>query len=228
MKERTPTMELLQFAWSPYCLVQRRILEYGNAAFETVDIPPTDRSLVWRVTRRRYYQVPVLRDGRAVLFETGPESQVLAKYLESKLNMGLFPRQWDGIQQLIWPVIEDQIEGFTFKLNDVHFREFVPAVEQLDYLRWKERKFGRGCVDQWRREQRNLLIGLQVALLPFERMLLERPFLLDAQPRFLDFDLWGMLANFLFSGHYRLPAAHTRLRQWYERMAKIKFVPSAV
>ena len=34
-----------------------------------------------------------------------------------------------------------------------------------------------------------------------------RPFLLDQRPRFVDFDLYGILANFLYSGHYRLPAA---------------------
>jgi hypothetical protein len=40
-------------------------------------------------------------------------------------------------------------------------------------------------------------------------MLAERPFLLQAQPHFIDFDLWGMLANFLYTGHYQLPAVHT-------------------
>ena len=36
----------------------------------------------------------------------------------------------------------------------------------------------------------------------------------------MDFDLWGMLANFLYSGHYQLPAAHSRLNEWYARMSK--------
>ena len=39
-----------------------------------------------------------------------------------------------------------------------------------------------------------------------------KPFLLDQRPRFVDFDLYGMLGNFLYSGHYRLPAAHAHLR----------------
>ena len=58
--------------------------------------------------------------------------------------------------------------------------------------------------------------------LPFEQMLGSRPFLLDSRPRFIDFDLFGMLANFLYSGRYRLPEAHGNVRQWYERMAKAK------
>jgi glutathione S-transferase len=54
-------------------------------------------------------------------------------------------------------------------------------------------------------------------------MLLYKPYLLDERPRFVDFDLYGMLGNFLYSGHYRLPAAHTRVRQWYARMSKVQF-----
>ena len=215
-------MELVQFPWSPFCIVQRRILEYSGAPFKLVNIPPSDRSLVWRLSKRRYYQVPVLKDGRTVVFETNPNSQVVAKYLESKLNLGLFPRQWDGLQRLVWTHIEDTVEGLTFKLNDAHYREFVPPREQLQYVRWKERKFGLHCLDQWRENQPQLLNQLNEALLPFEQMLGSRPFLLDALPRFVDFDLFGMLANFLYSGRYSLPEVHGNVRQWYERMAKAK------
>ena len=38
----------------------------------------------------------------------------------------------------------------------------------------------------------------------------------------VDFDLYGMLANFLYSGHYKLPAAHTRLKEWHARMTTLK------
>jgi len=59
-------------------------------------------------------------------------------------------------------------------------------------------------------------------LLPFELMLATRPFLLREEPHFVDFDLWGMLANFLYSGHYQLPAAHSRLNEWHGRMSKAR------
>jgi glutathione S-transferase len=52
-------------------------------------------------------------------------------------------------------------------------------------------------------------------------MLVGGAFLLGDQPRFVDFDLFGIIGNFLNSGHYRLPAAHTRLRRWHARMARI-------
>ena len=215
-------IELIQFPWSPYCLVQRRVLEFSGAPYKLTNIPSTERSLVWKLTRERYYQVPVLRDGRNVVFETDDNSQVIAKYLDDRLQLGLFPHQWDGVQDLLWRYIDNDVEAFTFKLNDAYFTEFVPRHEQLAYRRHKERKFGRHCLEQWREQENSLRMGLTASLVPFEQMLAHREFLLDAQPRFVDFDLWGILANLKFSGHHDLPAAHSRLRQWYDRMSKIK------
>ena len=88
----------------------------------------------------------------------------------------------------------------------------MPAAEQLPFLRHKERKFGRGCIDQWRAQQNDWLKQLEQRLLPFEEMLAHQPFLLGEQPRFVDFDLFGMLGNFLYSGHYQLPAAHPHIK----------------
>src|SRR5260370_1169008 len=98
------------------------------------------------------------------------------------------------------------------RLNDIYWREMVPASDRVRFLRHKERKFGRGCIDQWRSEQKELLARLERSLVPFEEMLLYKPFLLDERPRFVDFDLCGMVENFLYSGHYRLPAKHTCLK----------------
>lgn len=220
-------IELVQFAWSPFCLIQKRILEFSGARSRVINVPPSDRSLVWRLTRQRYYQVPVLKDGRTVVFETDEHSQVIAKYLDAKLQLGLFPPEWDGVQKILWRYIENEIEGVTFKLNDAYYREFVPAAEQLNYLRFKERKFGRGCLEQWLLQQKQLTTELAQRLLPFEQMIAHQDFLLAARPRFVDFDLWGMMANFLFSGHYKLPDALPRLKTWYGRMSKIKCAVSS-
>jgi glutathione S-transferase len=215
-------LELIQFPWSPYCIVQRRILEYSGAKFKITNIPNGDRTLVWKITRQRYYQVPVIRDGREVLFETDGDSQVIAKYLDQKLNLGLFPRQWEGLQDILWRFFENEIEGIGFKLNDIYWEEMVPPADRLRFLRHKERKFGRGCIDQWRSEQKALLADLEKRLLPAEEMLTTRDFLLEDCPRFVDFDLFGMLGNFLYSGHYELPKPHKRLSAWFARMSGIK------
>ena len=215
-------IELIQFPWSPFCIVQRRILEFSGTKFKITNIPNGDRSLVWRLTRERYYGVPIARDGKSVIFEMNDDSQVIAKYLDSNLKLGLFPWELEGVQSILWRYIENDIEGIGFKLNDIYWREIVPASDRVRFLRHKERKFGRGCLEDWRAHQKDLLSQLKQRLIPFEEMLMYKPFLLDQRPRFVDFDLYGMLANFLYSGHYRLPAAHVRLRKWYEQMSRVK------
>ena len=216
-------IELIQFPWSPFCIVQRRILEFSGASFKITNIPTSDRALVWRLTRQRYYGVPIIRDGKSVIFEVSDDSQVIAKYLDSKLKLGLFPWEWEGAQSIIWRYIENEVESLGFKLNDIYWQKVVPLADQLAFLRHKERKFGRGCIDQWRAQQKQLLAQLEQRLVPFEGMLLHKPFLLDQQPRFVDFDLYGMLGNFLYSLRYRLPAAHTRLGRWHRRMTRLHF-----
>ena len=147
-------IELIQFAWSPFCIVQRRILEFSGAPFQITNIPNNDRSLVWRLTKRRYYGVPIIRHRKSVIFEVSDDSQVIAKYLDTKLQLGLFPWTLEGVQGVIWRYIESEIEGPCFRLNDIYWRENVPPSEQVAFLRHKERKFGRGCLDQWRAQHK--------------------------------------------------------------------------
>src|SRR5471030_1432433 len=104
-------IELIQVAYSPFCIVQRRILEFSGAPFKTTNIPNQDRSLIWKLTRQRYYGVPIIRDGKNVIFEVNDDSQVIAKYLDGKLGLGLFPGEFQGVQSVLWRFIENEIEG---------------------------------------------------------------------------------------------------------------------
>jgi glutathione S-transferase len=220
-------IELIQFPWSPYCIVQRRILEYSGIRFKIINIPNGDRAFVWRITRQRYYQVPVVRDGTSVIFEIDEHSQVIAKYLDEKLQLGLFPRDLTGLQTILWRHIEGEVENVGFKLNDIYWQEFVPPSDRLRFLRHKERKFGRGCLEKWREQKTELLDELTHLLVPFDSMLAHKPFLVDEQqPRFVDFDLYGMIGNFLYSGKNKLPADLTQLKSWYDRMSSLRLPPS--
>jgi glutathione S-transferase len=216
-------IELIQFPWSPFCIVQRRLLEFSGARFKTTNLKLTgDRSLIWKLTKERYYGVPIIRDGRDVIFETDENSQVIGKYLDQKLKLGLFPAELEGEQSILWRYIENDIEGLTFKLNDVYYREFVTPADQVSFIRHKERKFGRGCIEQWHANAKELQSQLAERLLPFEEMLTYRPFLLGDRPRFVDFNLLGMLDNFLFTGHYRLSANRPQISKWYRKLASAK------
>ena len=215
-------IELIQFPFSPFCLSQRRILEFSGAKFKIINVPPQDRALVWKVTKQKYYGVPVIRDGSRVVFDDTDDQQIVAKYLDAKLELGLFPAEREGVQAVLWRYIENEIEGAAFRLNDIYYRENLPAAEQLQYLRFKERKFGRGCIDQWRAQKNDWLKRLEAGLAPFEQMLAHSEFLLAERPLFVDFDLFGMLENFLFSGHYALPKAQPHLRGWHRRMKSVR------
>jgi glutathione S-transferase len=214
-------IELIQFPWSPFCLPARHILEFSGAKFKITNVPPQQRDLVWKLTKQKYYGVPVIRDGAKIIFDDTDDQQIVAKYLDAKLKLGLFPAAREGVQSLLWRHIESEVEGAAFRLNDAHFHEFVKPAEQLQYLRFKERKFGRGCIDQWRRDEKIWLQKLTAALAPYEQTLAHAEFLLGERPLFVDFDLFGMLENFLFSGHYALPKSLPNLREWHRAMKTI-------
>jgi glutathione S-transferase len=211
-------IELIQLPCSAFCIVQRRILEFSGTKFKIINIPSGDRSLVWKLTKEQYYGVPIIRDGAKVVFESGEDTQDVAKYLDAKLELGLFPAACEGEQFLLWRYCENEIEAGGFKLNDIYFKEFTPRADRLSFVRYKERKFGRGCIEQWRVNQKPLLRQLEQKLQPFEQMLAHREFLLADRPLFIDFELFGMLGNFLFSGHYVLPKSLPHLRDWHRRM----------
>jgi len=216
-------IELIQFPWSPYCLVQRQILEYSGVRYKTTNLPRTgDRNLIWRLTREQSYGVPLIKDGNRVIFESGEETQDIAKYLDRKLKLDLFPAELEGLQAILWRYIENEVENMTFRLNDAHYREFVVKVDQVSYVRHKERKFGRGCLDHWRRNDGELFKKLEDSLVPFEQMLQTGPYLLGSKPRFVDFELYGMLENLRFSGHYQLPQTHINLQKWHRHLALLK------
>ena len=183
-------IELFQFSWSPFCLPQRRILEFSGARFKIINVPPQRRDLVW------------------------------------KLKLGLFPAELEGVQSILWRHIENEVEGATFRLNDIHYRENhrrekLSAADELQYLRFKERKFGRGCIGQWRAQKAEWLKKLEASLMPFEQSLAHGTFLLGEQPRFVDFDLMGMLDNYLYSGRYRPPKTSPLVRRWYGLMKTV-------
>ena len=222
MPQKSCMIELIQFPWSPFCIVQRRILEFAGAKFKITNIPSSDRSLVWNLTKEKYYAVPIVRDGAKVVYESGDDTQDVAKYINENFRLALFPPAHEGEQSILWRYFEHELEAVGFKLNDIYWREFVAKSDQLPFLRHKERKFGRGCIDQWGVQQKQLLRQLEQKLLPCEQMLAYADYLLGAEPLFVDFNLFGMVENFLFSGHYVLPKSLPHLRAWHRRLKMVR------
>ena len=137
----------------------------------------------------------------------------------------LFPPVLEGLQALLVPHIEGEIEGVTFKLTDIHYLPAITdLVERTMTLRHKERRFGRGCVDQWRANFDAMFAQAASLLAPFDQMLVSQPFLLGAQPVYTDFALYGVLANLTFNGWNPFPPGLPRLADWFLRIPEYRYV----
>jgi glutathione S-transferase len=216
-------IELIQTPWSPFCLVQRRILEFSGEKFKLTNLPRNgDRSLIWKLTKENYYVVPIIRDGPRVIFESSEDAQDIARHIDRKFSLGLFPKKSEGVQNILTRFFENEIEALGFKLNDIYYKEFVTKADHVAFIRHKERKFGRGCLAQWRTQQKELLGQLAEKLRPCEQMLAHHEFLLGDRPLFVDFNLLGMVDNFLFTGHYAIPKKLPQLRRWHRELSKLR------
>src|SRR3989442_15401585 len=90
---RHQMLTLIQFPWSPFCITIRRILERHKIPHRIRNIAPdTDRRVVIRATKGRGYSVPCLVDGKTAATDATPFGQEVARYVDRKYRLGLFPR----------------------------------------------------------------------------------------------------------------------------------------
>lgn len=210
-------MKLYQHPVSPFCIAVNTILKWGKISHEIVNIPYSDRRIIVEKTQGQYYKVPVLEDGDQVLWDRTDFGQEVARHLDRKFNLGLFPSNLEGIQTILSRYIENDLESVGFRLNDIHYLSWLPdQYDRVMFLRHKERKFGAGCVELWAQQKERLQGELEALLAPVDQMLQASPFLVDRQPRFVDFDLVGILGNYTFSGHNALPGRFKATARWRE------------
>lgn len=219
---------LYQFPHSPFCIPVRLILAAAKVPFLTRNVSNANRAEVITLTNGAYYQVPVILDERSdrrVVFESNTNSQDVARYLDSEFAGGrLFPLPIEGIQDVLIQNLENEVEGLTFKLQDPFYLDSIEdLVERTMIIRHKERKFGKGCVDQWRSAHREMLVQAAHLLLPYENILQHSTFLLGDKPVYSDYLLAGILGNVTFHGHVSLPESLPLLAEFLGRMEKLRF-----
>jgi glutathione S-transferase len=212
-------MSLIQFPWSPFCITIRHILECHHIPHRIQNIPNHDRTAVIKITAGRAYTVPCLVDGKIAVADFTDFGQEVARYADRKHRLGLFPRDKEGIQLILAQYIEGQLEDTGFRVNDSYVLPTLPLVERVMVTRHKERKFGKGCVEQWTRDRQKLCTEFARRLEPMDSILATSPFLTGDRPLFVDYDLYGILGNYLYNGKTKLPA-HKHLRRWYRLMAR--------
>jgi glutathione S-transferase len=220
-------LQIYQLPHSPYCLPLTRALAALGVAFDGVNVSNADRADLIRLTRGAYYQVPVLvHDGRVVFdgSEGGADGLDVPRYVDRVWAGGrLFPAAAEGLQALLVPHLENEVEGVTFRLADIHYVPAIPdLVERTMVLRHKERRYGRGCVDQWRQQRETLFAQAAALLRPYDQTLAHRPFLLGEAPVYADFALYGVLANLTYADWNPLPPLPA-LRAWFGRFREFRF-----
>lgn len=223
------SLTIYQMAYSPFCIPITEALRACGVPFETKEIPNWDRSELLRLTNGEYYQVPVLvHDGR-VLTESNANSEDIAHYVDHHFAEGrLFPERLDGLQQIVIEFLSDDVEFQTFRLLDPHTLDQItdPVAHGL-FLRHKERKFGRGCVEQWRRDATSIRGEADRLLGRFETTLRHSPFLFGDTPVYSDFLLYGIVGNLTYGGHNHLTAEQSALQKWSEKLSRFTYPKSA-
>ena len=227
-----PGVTLVQHPVSPFCIAIRVLLEAAGADFALLNPDLWDRRPTIALTDGAYASIPVLVDaGRTpavVVYEPEEEGQDVARYVDARYRLGLFPEAWAGLQELIVQYIEGQVEDVGFRLNDVYFLPALPdVVERTMYIRHKERKFGKGCLDRWREERPALMARLEELLAPLDTMLGNHAYVLGDRPAYADYALAGILGNYTFTGDNRLPDGLDHLRRWYATLPAVR-LPVAV
>jgi glutathione S-transferase len=211
-------LTLIQIPHSPFCIGVRHILDRNGIPYRIHHLPPyDDRAAVIRPTKGRGSTVPCLLDGRKAVVDETDLGQEVARYLDRKFDLGLFPKNRDGIQEILARHIENDLESVGFKVTDSYLLPQLPLVQRVNAFRWKERKFGKGCVQQWAKERPQLCKQFAALLKPFDNMLSDSPFLLGDRPLFVDYDLFGIIGNYLYNGKTRLPPLR-HLKRWHRVM----------
>src|SRR5260221_8531561 len=101
MPPQRPMITLIQFPWSPFCISIRRILERHKISHRIKNIPAADRAPIILATKGRAYTVPCLIDGRTAVADFTDFGQEVARHIDRKYKLGLFPRNKEGIQAIL-------------------------------------------------------------------------------------------------------------------------------
>lgn len=211
-------LTLIQFPWSPFCITIRHILTRHRIPFRIQNIAYHDRAPIIKVTKGRGHTVPCLVDGKRGICDLTDFGQEVARYVDRHYQLNLFPKGFDGLQLILSRYIENDLEMPGFKVNDTYVIPTRPLIERTMLIRHKERKFGKGCVQEWTTHRRYLCAQFAELLEPLDNMLAASPFLLTDRPLFVDYDLYGVLGNYLFNGKTKLPNLK-HLRRWHQAMS---------
>lgn len=184
-------MRLFRLDYSCYARKAQMVLDLLGLDYTCVDVPFGDRRELATLTGG-YVQVPVLVDDAGTV--TVDSRAICERLLEGDAGARLVPPPWAGPIWAYADWCDGPLEDVMFRLaSPPTRRRFADPWERALYVFVKERKFGRGCVDEWERGRADLLVRARALLAPSGRTLAVRPFLFGETPTLADAALYGEL-----------------------------------
>ncbi|HEU5319069.1 MAG TPA: glutathione S-transferase C-terminal domain-containing protein, partial [Chloroflexota bacterium] len=163
------------------------------------------------------------RSPAVVVYEARDDGMDVAQYADARFGLGLFPDERAGLNDLLVRYVESELEDVAFRIDDAFLLPTIPDLMERTLLRrHKERKFGKGCIEQWREQVPQLVAKLTDLLHPIDQMLARTPFLLGDAPVYADYALYGVLGNLTYTGDNDIPAQLTHIHRWHNQLTTHK------
>lgn len=215
-------MRLLQFPYSPYAAKVRFSLAAKKLACDVVNVPYLDRRELVSLTGR--VMVPVLVDGDVVV----DDSPRILAYLDERYGPSLRGGPLGSLGLVVEQWADGPFEDAAFRLAcpglEARLGEHDPGREQEARAMFrlvKERRYGAGCIDAWKRDQAKYSAQVLELLAPIVEAVKQRPFILGESLSLADVAVAGQL----FMVESALPgwvAANVpTLSGWYQRAALV-------
>lgn len=136
----------------------------------------------------------------------------------------MFPARVEVSHPPLVDHIENEIERVSFQSMDAKYLDAIEdVVARTMIIRHKERKFGQGCVEDWRARNGELMARLVKLLKPSEKTLGESPFLFGGEPVYADYALLGVVENATYKGWNTLPDSLANLSRWRRALREFRF-----
>jgi len=210
-------VKLYRFEHSCYARKVQSVLDLLGLPYEVVDVPYGDRAELATVTRG-YIQVPVLVSDMG---EVTVDSRTICEtLLQGGRAEQLVPAPWQGPIWAYADWCDGPLEDVLFRLASPGIRRrFARPADRALFTFVKERKFGRGCVEEWERTARELATRAGALLVPTAQTLARQPFIFGTRPTLADAALYGQCAMLRFADATLPAALAPTLADWMVRVA---------
>jgi len=182
-------MKLYRFEYSCFARKAQMVLDLLGLRYEIVEVPYGDRTELATLTGG-YVQVPVLLDDAGTVIVDS--RAICERLLTGAQGERFVPAPWQGPIWAYADWCESSFEDVMFRIAAPGIRRRFPrAADRAMFTFVKERKFGRGCVEDWERTRDDLIAGARTMLAPTIATLERRPFIFGEQPTLADAALYG-------------------------------------